>query len=492
MRRSDWRSAAAGATLSSMKTLIRLLAAALALPVVIGTAAADMAPVKTESGLVAAAEEKGALVYKAIPYAAPPTGRLRWRAPEPASPWPGVRAAEQFAPKCMQKGAYPEDAPAEAVSEDCLYLNIWAPGDAAASKRPVMVWIHGGGLLDGSGAVPLYAGDALVRRGVIVVTLNYRLGAFGFLAHPDLSRESPHGVSGNYGLLDQLAALGWVRRNIAAFGGDPDNITVFGQSSGSISISALIASPLSKGLFHRAIGQSGGFLEPIEAAPDFALAGAEKNGAAFAAKLGAETLDALRALPAETILARRFAPGPVIDGYALIAPPYRTYRAQGGLDLLVGSNAEEGLYFATRRTITAANLASELRKDFPPIFVALLGPKKPADDAAARRAFVAFESRMRFGWNMWAWARLNAKAGGGRTYFYRFDHAPPGAEGAAHGAEMIYAFDHLDQTSLPWTDEDRRLAESMAFYWTNFAKTGDPNGPGLPQWPAFTAQERAA
>ncbi|MBL8519881.1 MAG: carboxylesterase family protein, partial [Betaproteobacteria bacterium] len=216
------------------------------------------ATVRIESGVIEGVQENGLDVFKGVPFAAPPVGPLRWRPPATVAAWQGARAADRFSPICMQRGAYPEHAPPEPMSEDCLYLNLWVPAGAADRKLPVMVWIHGGGLVNGSASTPLYAGDALARRNVIVVTFNYRLGALGFLAHPDLTRESAHGASGNYGLLDQLAALHWVQRNIAAFGGDPGNVTVFGQSSGAISISTLVVSPLARGLFRRAIGQSGG------------------------------------------------------------------------------------------------------------------------------------------------------------------------------------------------------------------------------------------
>ncbi len=452
------------------------------------------APVKTESGLVQGVEENGVLVFKGIPFAAPPVGPRRWRAPEPPEPWSGVKSAKRFSPICMQRGAYPEDSPPEPMDEDCLYLNIWVPPGARTEKLPVMVWIHGGGLINGSASTPLYAGDALSQRGVIVVTANYRLGALGFLAHPDLTQESAHRVSGNYGLLDQLAALNWVKRNIGSFGGDPDNVTVFGQSSGSISISVLTASPLARGLFARAIGQSGGLFEPIDAAPEFKLAGAEQVGVAFGERRDAPSAQALRALPASEIVAARFNPQPNIDGYLLHETPYETFAhgRQNNVDVLVGSNKDEGLYFLSGREISRATLSDELKRDFPTFIVSLIGPKAPADDKAARKAFVDFESDMRFGWNMWAWARNHAASGKGRTYYYRFTRTPPDDEGASHGVEMQYVFDHLDIKPLAWTDEDRRIAQTIGSYWTNFAKTGDPNSEGSPAWPEFTPSNQTA
>jgi para-nitrobenzyl esterase len=460
-----------------------------------GVSPLSAAPVETGSGPVEGVLEGGVAVFKGLPYAAPPVGDLRWREPQKPAPWTDVKVADAFSPICPQNGMYPEDSPPEPTSEDCLYLNVWTPkGASAGAKLPVMVFIYGGGLLNGSASTPLYRGDNLAKRGVIVVTFNYRLGALGFLAHPELTQESPMKVSGNYGHLDQIAALGWVQRNIDAFGGDPANVTVFGQSSGAISISALVASPLAKGLFRRAIGESGALLEPLDAAPEFKLKGAEAVGAAFAQKLGAPSIAALRAAPVSEIIAQRFNPQPNIDGYFLAETPYGA--AAGGraniVDILVGSNGQEGLYFIAGRDITAADLRDELSRDFPSFIVSLIGPKPQPDDVSARAAFVDFESAMRFGWNMWAWARLNADRNAGRTYLYRFDHAPPGEKGASHGAEMRYVFDHLDLEPRDWTEEDRALAAAMAAYWTNFAKTGDPNGEGLPEWPAFAAAERLA
>jgi para-nitrobenzyl esterase len=350
-----------------------------------------------------------------------------------------------------------------------------------------MVWVYGGGLVNGSASTPLYAGDALARHNVIVVTFNYRLGAFGFLAHPELSQEASYGGSGNYGLLDQIAALNWVQQNIAAFGGDPTNVTVFGQSSGSILISALVTSPLTRGLFHRAIGQSGGLFEPLEVAPEFQLEGAEELGVAFASRLNASSLQALRALPASEIAAQPFNPQPNVDGYVLRETPFEALAGgrANDVDLLVGSNSEEGLYFLSGRDVRADNLGDVLSQDFPGFIVSLIGPRKPANDRAAREAFISFESNMRFGWNMWTWARLHAATGRRNTFYYRFAHTPAGQDGATHGAEMPYIFDHLGLYDAPWTEDDRLLARRMISYWTNFAKTGDPNGEGLPQWPAF-------
>ncbi|HEX5110371.1 MAG TPA: carboxylesterase/lipase family protein [Vicinamibacterales bacterium] len=442
---------------------------------------------RTEQGVLEGIEANGVTVFRGVPFAAPPVGDLRWRAPQPAPSWRGVRKADRFSPVCMQRGSYPEDAPPEPSSEDCLYLNVWAP--RGANRLPVMVWIYGGALRNGSASTPLYAGDRLARHDVIVVTANYRLGVFGFLAHPELTQESATRSSGNFGLLDQIAALRWVTRNIAAFGGDPGRVTVFGQSSGAISISALMASPLAKGLFQRAIAQSGGLFEPMQILPELSLPGAEKAGLELAASAGAANIMALRAKPAEELLKVPFKPNVIVDGYVLARPPYEVFRdgQQNDVAVLVGVNRDEGEYFIRGRTITAANLRSELERDFPAFLIDLAGaPRAAASDEEAHAAVARFNGDLRFGWDMWTWARL-AAGKGGRVFAYEFSRVPPsGALGATHGAEMPYVFDHLDVQALPWTQADRRLASLMSAYWTNFAKTGDPNGAGLPAWPAFT------
>jgi para-nitrobenzyl esterase len=453
--------------------------------------------VVTESGAISGLRENGLDVYKGIPFAAPPVGDLRWRPPVPATSWTGTRKADAFAPACMQVGvSMPGETP-PAVSEDCLYLNIWTPAKTKTAHEhlPVIVWIYGGGYINGSAAMPLYWGDRLAQKGVIVVTIAYRLGPLGFLALPELTRESQHHSSGNYGLMDQIAALEWVQRNIAAFGGDPKCVTIAGQSSGSISVSILMASPLAKGLFQRAIGESGGLFEPLQLAPKYLLANAEHDGEKYAASLGAASLKDLRRVPATQLTGN--AGGivhPVIDPYVLPLSPYEAFaaRQQNDVPLLIGSNADEARAIVDVTHDTAATFDSDVERSVGPLPPALLAAYPHATDEEARQAQLGLERDLRFGWDMWAWARLQAGTGKSPVFYYSFREQPPfpagsvyAGWGASHYAELWYVFDHLDQSPWNWTTADRKLAEEMSNYWVNFARAGDPNGPGLPQWPAF-------
>lgn len=449
------------------------------------------APVVTiDSGAVQGVEEDGLTVYKGLPFAAPPVGALRWRRPQPVIPWRAVKALDHFGPDCMQKGMYPPDAPAGPTSEDCLYLNLWVPPHASGEKLPVMVWIYGGGLDNGSSSIPLYHGDVLARRGVIVVTFNYRLGVFGFLALPGLAQESPTHTSGNYGLLDQVAALKWVQRNIAAFGGDPSQVTVFGQSSGSIAISALSVSPLAKGLFRHAIGESGGLLEPMQVSNDLTAKGAQAAGLAFMRRADAPSLAALRKMPATALLKVPFTSGIILDGEVVDQAPAQAYRA-GRINpsaFMIGSNRDEGTIFLKGKHVTPANYSEVLGRDFPAWLVKLAAPSPGRTPQTAYAAAARFEGDIRFHWDMWTWARLAAKYGK-PVYLYQFDHPAPCLpdEGCTHatphGAEMAYVFGH--DPHHPWSKRDRALSKLMVTCWTDFAKTGSPDGCGLPRWPAF-------
>ena len=453
--------------------------------------------VQTESGAIAGVRNEGLVVYKGVPFAAPPVGDLRWRPPAPVAPWTGTRHADSFAPACMQEGvSMPGEAP-PAISEDCLYLNIWAPKTSARSPQPVIVWIYGGGYRNGSAAMPLYWGDRLARKGVIVITVAYRLGPLGFLTLPELTRESTQHSSGNYGLMDQLAALEWIQRNVAAFGGDPQRVTIAGQSSGSISVSILLAAPRAKGLFQRAIGESGGLFEPLQLAPNYLLANAERDGEKYVASLGVTSLQELRRLPATSLLGGANAGGvthPVIEPYVLPRSPYDTFvlGQQNDVPLLIGSNAEEARALTDVSSTTAATFDTDIERSFGQLPPAITAAYPHTTDQAARQARLDLERDLRFGWDMWAWARLQASTGHSHVYYYSFRQQPPFPVGsvyerwgASHFAELWYVFDHLHQAPWHWRPSDTRLAAQMSSYWTNFAKSGDPNGAGLTPWPAF-------
>ncbi|MBB3219598.1 carboxylesterase/lipase family protein [Pseudoduganella umbonata] len=458
-----------------------------------GAGWAVAAPAMTAQGAVAGQRQAGVDVYRGIPFALPPLGALRWRPPQPVPAWQGVREAGKFAPACMQQGVSMPGEAAPTVSEDCLYLNIWAPPRHAGQRLPVIVWIHGGGYTNGSASMPLYHGDRLARKGVLVVTIAYRLGALGFLAHPALSAESPHRSSGNYGLMDQIAALEWVQRNIAAFGGDPQRVTIAGQSAGAMAVSALLVSPRAKGLFQRAIAQSGGIFEPLQLAPGYLLANAERDGVAYMQALGATTPDAMRKLPAARLTGTNPVSHPVIDGDVLPLSPYDGYVRGRNHDvpLLIGSNSEEARALVDVTAVRADRFEADITASFGALPVALLAAYPHDTDAQARDARLGFERDLRFGWDMWAWARL-AQSGRSPVYYYSFEHQPPfpagsvhAGWGASHFAEMWYMFDHLGQAPWKWRAADHALAAAMSDYWVRFAATGDPNGQGLPHWPAF-------
>ncbi|MEQ8735605.1 MAG: carboxylesterase family protein [Rhodospirillaceae bacterium] len=474
---------------------LRILTLLTLLTLMVLCAGAQSHPVMTDTGYVSGLDEGMARVFKGVPFAAPPVGDLRWRAPQAVNTWTGVKTADRFSPICPQQGLYPPDAPSEPMSEDCLYLNIWTPANPPSTALPVMVWIYGGALTNGSGSTPLYAGDKLVKHDVIVVTFNYRIGVLGFLAHPSLSQESATGTSGNYGLLDQIAALQWVQRNIAAFGGDPENVTVFGQSSGSISISALVTSPLAEGLFQRAIGQSGGLFEPVDLFPNFKLPGAEKEGEDWLDRTGAASIEHLRHKTPNALMTTLFNPHLVIDGYALPRAPYDAYQAglHNDIDILVGTNADEGAVFLMDEDISLENFEDILADHFSPPVVWVMRPNPGLTGDEARASAVRFEGDLRFRWNMWTWATLASHAGTRKAFFYQFSHQPVftpdhpyAGHGIPHSVEMPFVFGTLEPFGIPPTSRERDITALVTTYWTNFAKTGDPNGPGLPAWPAYS------
>ncbi|MGD8277872.1 MAG: carboxylesterase family protein [Gemmatimonadota bacterium] len=492
-----------------MKTRARPFSVLSAISVVLSSCAApDSLPegqVRTATGIVEgiATAQPGVMAFLGIPYATPPVGPLRWAPPEPAASWEGVRPATAFGDRCVQTNPFPDMLfQSGKESEDCLSLSIWttAAGSEDAAL-PVMVWIHGGGFFSGAGDEKRHDGAVLASKGVVLVHLNYRLGVLGFLAHPELTAESEHHASGNYGLLDQIAALEWVRDNIRAFGGDPGNVTIFGESAGSFSVSALMASPLSAGLFQKAIGESGAYLGNRSLAA-VALANAEEAGSAFAGRVGASALADLRAVAAPDLIAAvraaRTGFSPIIDGYVLVEDPWDTYAkgAQHHVPLLAGWNSAESKLPPT----TVAAFLEQLRRAFPDDDdYAAARAVFPANDAReARLSAIALASDNFIGYNTWKWIELHAATGGSPVYRYLFDQVIPTADGdppaddpgAAHASDIEYVFNTLDSKPLAWRDSDRLVADMMASYWTNFAKTGDPNGDGLPEWPVWGPDHR--
>jgi para-nitrobenzyl esterase len=439
-------------------------------------------------------------VYRGIPFAAAPIGDLRWKPPEAAPAWPGVREALAFGPNCLQELRRqllpwtPEYMPRNGVSEDCLSLNVWTPSQTGDERLPVLVYIHGGAFATGSGDVLVYDGERLAARGVVVVTLNYRLGVFGFFAHPELTRESPHTASGNYGLLDQIAALEWVQRNIAAFGGDPGAVTIAGQSAGAGSVHLLTASPRARGLFQRAIAQSGPW-RLRQRLPN--LGESEARGSDFAALLGAESLSALRALPAAVVLGRaiesKIAFRPSVDGWAVPdqVPAVYTRHEQADVPLLTGITADEGSSQQNYGTFDVRELEAHVKERFGERASLLLALYPAASDAEAheRQKQLARDEGLA---ELFAFRAMRAASGTARDFGYFFERAIPWPEQpryqAFHSAELPYVFDNLGKLERPWENVDRELGELMVRYWVNFVRNGDPNAEGLPRWPSASDQ----
>ncbi|MFB3776271.1 MAG: carboxylesterase/lipase family protein [Bryobacteraceae bacterium] len=456
-------------------------------------------PVRTDKGLVAGvpATDPSVTVYKGIPYAAPPVGDLRWRAPRPAAPWKGVLKADRFSKSCMQASASSlgpwteEYMDQNERSEDCLYLNVWTA--ASQGKRPVLFWIHGGAFDQGSTSVALYDGEGLARKGVVVVTTNYRLGLFGFLAHPELTRESEARASGNYGILDLIAALKWVQANIGAFGGDPTRVTIAGQSAGSSAVHVLVASPLAKGLFHQAIAQSGSSASNRMRT----LADAEADGVKLMTAKGAKTLKEMRDMPVYQVLApvevAVSRPGPVVDGWMLPETPGAIFAAgkQNDVVTMTGYTADEGSSDSRYGKRTPEEFQSEVRRaaggasDLADEFLRLY-PAATAGQAGVSQKASARDQNLV---SMLLWARQRAVHAKTPVYAYLWTHPVPGPKkdvyGAHHSAELGYVFNSLSRAKRPFEPLDREIADRTSSYWANFVRTGNPNGAGLPEWPVF-------
>lgn len=505
-------------------------------------ARAQSVPVKIDTGLLLGVPGKNPAirVFKGIPYAAPPIGNLRWRAPQPAAAWRDVREASAFDANCMQAPRsapsvvaddvaagratpnYLDSAsrqpPTSEISEDCLYLNVYTPAKAASDKLPVMVWIPGGGFLGGGpGTSDYHDGEGLASKGLVVVTINYRVGIFGYFAHPELRNETERQVSGNYGLLDQISALEWVHRNISAFGGDPAKVTIAGQSAGSYSVNYLVATPLTRGLIARAIAQSSGapfrrskpgqlqlkdswYVTPM-------LEDVERLGVKFADEQKVADIAQLRAVSASDILnaAARSYPfagylHPVVDGYVLPSDLVTIFASgkQQDVPTIVGWTSGElkGRFstvkrFAIPTADTAAQYVAAARQEFWPLADKFLKAYPVTSDTDVPSAQAALVRDLMYAWNGYSWARLQAKTGQSKVYLYYWDHVSPVGEpfeqnfGAFHGSDIVYALNNMGAWNLPWRPVDRRLGDVMSSYWVNFAKTGNPNGPGLPHWPNF-------
>jgi len=454
--------------------------------------------------LLGVASERAAAVkvFKGIPYAAPPVGQRRWQPPQAAAAWTGERMADSFGPDCMQQ-PYAEGSffyrPARMNSEDCLYLNVWTAAEPDES-RPVMVWLHGGALTRGSGAIDTYDGASLAQKDVILVTINYRLGVFGYFAHPELVAESPRFSAGNYGILDQIQALKWVQQNIAAFGGDPDNVTVFGESAGAWSVHFLTASKLAEGLFHKAIAQSGARLDMRVELDRQSSAGASAaaSGAQLAQRLGAESVADLRAMPARELLDgaadEGFRTDGIVDGWVIPEQPYQIFSQgrQNKVPVLVGFNSDEGTTLGAASTLpdSAEAYEAQLRSVHGDLADMIL-EVYPADDI--RRSTLDNFRDASFGWNMVTWANLTRNVDES-AFLYFFTHRPPGPMsqqlGAYHAAEIAYVFNNVHSLRNQASAMDFRLADIMSDYWVNFAHHGVPSAPGQPQWLPYSNAER--
>ncbi len=471
--------------------------------------------VKTSEGVLEGIEESGIKVFKGVPFAQPPVGDLRWKAPQPVKAWTGVRKAHDFGPNPMQQPLFGDmNFGTKKMSEDCLYLNIWTPAKSMDEKLPVLIYFNGGGLVAGSGSEPRYAGMSMARKGIISISANYREGIFGFFAHPELSAETSYKGSGNYGFMDQAAAIKWVKENIAAFGGDPERITIAGESAGSMSVSALMASPLCKGLFAQAIGSSGSVLRNGNLKT---LKEAEKAGKEKAEQLGCKSIKEMRAIPAEELMNRAAEaglPGYNVDGYFFTKQPAETYAngEQCKVPLLVGGNSYE---------MPAAAVLQGKAPTIENVRIILTGIYgKNADKVMQMYGFntdadvngsagIQLASDQFIGFSTWKWGYMHAKTGGCPVYRYNYCHPRPAmrvkgkvaglaggvidkkdgeaeqpiAPGAVHSADIEYAMGTLPTNRVyDWQPEDFIMSDVFSSYYANFIKTGNPNGLGLTDW----------
>ena len=445
------------------------------------------------SGVKSAAGD--VMSYKGIPFAAVPVGELRWRAPRPVVPWSGVKKCDAYGPSPMQGKPSPFMVytsefliPEKPISEDCLYLNVWTSAHKG-NKRPVFLWIYGGGFSSGGTGVPIYDGEALAKKGIIFVSANYRVGVFGFLSHPELTKESPNHASGNYGLMDQIAALQWIKNNIAAFGGDPNNVTIDGQSAGSMSVNCLVASPAAHGLFNKAIAESGSFMiaNPLIQATTLEIA--EKQGLRFAGSAHAQSIEDLRKMSAEDLMKVPGRFSPITDGYVLPKPVPQIFAEghQNNVAVITGWNADESFITSYKKKDAYVDA---IKKQYGADADEVLKYYAGTTDEEAARSQVRMSRDQTFAMSGYKWLSLQSRQGKAPIYAYYFNRKLPATPdyvkyGAFHTGEVAYVMDDLKFLNRPWEPDDQPLATLMSSYWVNFMKTGNPNGQGLPEWPKY-------
>jgi para-nitrobenzyl esterase len=458
--------------------------------------------VQTTDGKISGYKSDNINIFKAIPFAAPPVGDLRWKAPQRVKPWNGVLDCTKFSASPMQDTPvpfmyWPSEflIPKEPISEDCLYLNVWSK--QSSQKKPVLVYIYGGGFRSGGTACPIYDGKAVAEKGVVFVSINYRVGVFGFLAHPELTRESGYGASGNYALLDMIAALQWVKKNIAIFGGDPDQVTIAGQSAGAFAVSLLCASPKSKGLIKGAIAESGGSILSGKQRPALDLKTAESNGVEYAKSLNCSSIAELRKKTAEEILKSNGGlSSPITDGYVIPESLLEIYTKghQNDIPVLLGWNGDD-VVISTKRP-SSTEFITQVQNTYGSNAAKLLQFYPAANDVIAGKSAGDLNRDITFGVQGYAWANIQNKTGKAKVYVYNFNRKLPAytsetSFGAFHSSEIVYAYDNLNTLNRPWEPIDKTIAGKMSAYWINFIKTGNPNGNDLIKWPAFDSKKES-
>lgn len=486
-------------------------------------------PVQTEYGLISGVynADRSVRAFAGVPYAKPPIGDLRWKAPQTPDAWKGIRVSDHFSDCAVQSNlptpisrlmyltmgtdelSHSSIGDEEKTSEDCLYLNIWAGADSDQEKRPVIVYIHGGSFTTGSGSIDVYNGENMAKKGAVFVTINYRLGIFGFYANPELSKESGDSVSGNYGILDQIAALKWVKENIAAFGGDPGNVTIAGESAGSMSANILQASPLAKGLFSHVIAESGGYFgsQGFKHGLMQTLASSEKDGLNLEHSLNKDSIADLRKVSASDLLkaSDSISTRPVLDGYVLHDTVYNTFEKgeESDVPVLIGSNANESALFLSLpwpvsmspeySTMNMSDFHQAVQKTYGSFSNQFFKLYPSDNNSELVKSELASGTTQWFAWHMHTWAELQTAKEKSKVYYYYFNKIQPGpsgmqALGAYHSSEVAYAYDNLSKVDLPYTNADMKLSDKMSSYWFNFAKTGNPNGSDLPNWSSYDIQ----